>query len=58
MFAQGKENIVLYVGISNTAMRVYDKVGFVGLDNEIRTDGVDNWLEVGFDRRQVDLGHW
>ena len=46
----------MHVGVSNPAQRVYDNVGFVGLNN--RMTGVDNWLEISFDRRQVDLGHW
>ncbi|PPQ88987.1 hypothetical protein CVT25_005086 [Psilocybe cyanescens] len=51
--------IVLYVGLDNRAANVYQKVGFLGVGlNAQPAPGVDNWLEVGFDRNQVRLGHW
>ncbi|KAF8627698.1 hypothetical protein AX15_004286 [Amanita polypyramis BW_CC] len=59
LFDQGKKSVTLYVGVSNPASRVYDKVGFVGLDDSgIPVSGVDRWLEIGFNRNKVDLGHW
>ncbi|KAF9502364.1 hypothetical protein BDN71DRAFT_1437953 [Pleurotus eryngii] len=58
-----KESVVLYVGHSNEAQSVYARTGFMGLDNlrhsfQDREDGMDNWLEIGFDKDKVDLGHW
>ena len=51
---------MLYVAHNNpAAAKVYHRVGFVGLDpNEGPVAGVDNWLELGFDRNHVVLGHW
>jgi len=56
LFASGKERVVLYVGYDNRAMRVYDKVGFVGLFEPEKPDGVEDVLEVGF--TGADRGHW
>lgn len=54
-----KDKVVLYVGNTNSAARVYSRVGFVGLDeNSPPVAGVDHWVEIGFDRDQVQLGHW
>ncbi|KDQ63204.1 hypothetical protein JAAARDRAFT_188806 [Jaapia argillacea MUCL 33604] len=56
-----KEAIVLYVGSGNNAAHVYRKVGFQGLEDggvEWGREGVEPWVEVGFDPRVVDLGHW
>ncbi|KDR75524.1 hypothetical protein GALMADRAFT_68480 [Galerina marginata CBS 339.88] len=51
--------VVLFVGIENKAAKVYQKVGFVGVgDNARPAHGVEPWLELGFDRNQVRLGHW
>ncbi|RDB25406.1 hypothetical protein Hypma_007459 [Hypsizygus marmoreus] len=57
---QKKESVVLYVAHNNAAANhVYHRVGFAGLSNDTFTvDGVDPWLEIGFDRNQVQLGHW
>ncbi|KAG5636417.1 hypothetical protein H0H81_008127 [Sphagnurus paluster] len=57
---QKKESVVLYVAHENTvAIKVYDRVGFVGLsEGGPKVEGVDRWLEVGFDSAQVELGHW
>jgi predicted GNAT family acetyltransferase len=42
--------VILFVGHGNTAAnKVYGRVGFVS---------ANDWLEVGFDRDLVDLGHW
>ncbi|KAG6910503.1 hypothetical protein DXG01_009922 [Tephrocybe rancida] len=55
-----KENVVLYVAHDNpAASKVYNRVGFVGLDeSSLSVDGVESWLELGFDRNKVQLGHW
>ncbi|KAF8078899.1 hypothetical protein FPV67DRAFT_1663570 [Lyophyllum atratum] len=55
-----KESVVLYVAHNNpAASKVYNRVGFVGLDdNSPSVPGVDTWSELGFDRDIVDLGHW
>ncbi|KAG9222509.1 hypothetical protein CCMSSC00406_0002844 [Pleurotus cornucopiae] len=58
-----KESVVLYVGHSNEAQSVYARTGFMGLDDlrhsfRDREDGMDKWLEIGFDKDKVDLGHW
>jgi hypothetical protein len=53
------EKVVLYVGVENPAKIVYDRVGFLGLaPGSPAVDGVEHWLEIGFDRAEVDLGHW
>ncbi|KAJ8523311.1 hypothetical protein ONZ45_g187 [Pleurotus djamor] len=50
--------VVLYVGHDNPAKSVYSSIGFVGLGkDEDSIDGVDDWLELGFDRERVELGH-
>ena len=42
-----------------TAAKVYHRVGFVGLsEDEEPVEGVESWLELGFDQEKVDLGHW
>lgn len=52
-----KEFVALYVAHSNpAAAKVYRRVGFVGLDKPV--EGVDSWMEIGFDRSQVSLGYW
>ncbi|KAI0068118.1 hypothetical protein BV25DRAFT_523081 [Artomyces pyxidatus] len=55
-----KCSVVLYVAHNNPAAAgVYHRVGFTGLDDsKRRVDGVDPWLEIGFDREVVRLGHW
>ena len=55
---QGKEMISLYVGTTDRARRVYADAGFIGLGNSGVQEGIENWVETGFDRSQVDLGHW
>ncbi|KAF5375549.1 hypothetical protein D9615_009137 [Tricholomella constricta] len=54
-----KESVVLYVAHDNRAANyVYHRVGFAGLSNNgPAVQGVDPWLEVGFDFAEVDLGH-
>ncbi|KAJ2918045.1 hypothetical protein MD484_g2353, partial [Candolleomyces efflorescens] len=54
-----KEQIALFVGNDNPAAKVYNRVGFVGLDKtKPAVEGVERWLEIGFDRRRVQQGHW
>ncbi|EPQ60347.1 hypothetical protein GLOTRDRAFT_52422 [Gloeophyllum trabeum ATCC 11539] len=54
-----KESVVLYVSHGNPAAKVYDRVGFVGLrGNAEQYEGVDPWLELGFDPKVTRLGHW
>ena len=56
---EGKESVVLYVAHGNhAANHVYRRVGFSGLGKGERVVDVDPWLEIGFDRTQVVLGHW
>ena len=57
----GMQRVVLYVAHSNEpASRVYHRVGYKGLFSEqaSETPLVESWLELGFDRKRVDLGHW
>ncbi|KAF7350847.1 N-acetyltransferase domain-containing protein [Mycena sanguinolenta] len=55
-----KQSVALYVAHNNpAATHVYHRVGFQGLaDGCAPVEGVDSWLEVGFDRSKVELGHW
>ncbi|KAG1795744.1 uncharacterized protein HD556DRAFT_372826 [Suillus plorans] len=50
------KEIVLYVGVDNSARIVYGRVGFQGLDDESPLS--ERWLEIGFDQDKVELGHW
>jgi predicted GNAT family acetyltransferase len=54
------ETVILYVAHNNpAASKVYRKVGFQGLESpKAVADGVEDWLELGFDRQCVALGHW
>ena len=54
------ETVVLYVAHNNpAASKVYHKVGFQALESpKAVADGVEDWLELGFDRKCVILGHW
>lgn len=55
-----QDSVVLYVARNNpAAAKVYHRVGFVGLSPESEPiEGVDPWLELGFERTLVNLGHW
>ncbi|KZT75098.1 hypothetical protein DAEQUDRAFT_734567 [Daedalea quercina L-15889] len=59
-FLQSKESIVLYVAHNNpTAAKVYHRVGFIGLsEDDGDVEGVDPWLELGFEQEKIELGHW
>ena len=48
-------SVVLFVGHTLDATRVYRRVGFVGLDGS-KGDGIEDWLELGFEG--ANLGHW
>jgi len=51
--------ISLFVGVANRAAIVYNRVGFLGLNpNSPPVPGVETWIEIGFDRQHVHLGHW
>ena len=47
LFDCGKRNVTLYVGHNNSAQRVYDRVGFVGLCGKEKANGVEDSLELG-----------
>jgi hypothetical protein len=55
-----KESVILFVAHNNLAAnKVYRHVGFAGLDPDAGpVEGVSSWLEIGFDRNWVELGHW
>ncbi|KAK7472321.1 hypothetical protein VKT23_000440 [Stygiomarasmius scandens] len=57
---ESKTKVALYVAHNNpSASKVYHNVGFIGLDGDDGpTEGVEHWIEYGFDREKVDLGHW
>jgi len=50
-----KESVVVYVAHDNPdAAKVYRRAGFVGLEGKT-VEGVDPWVETGFDRSEVRL---
>jgi RimJ/RimL family protein N-acetyltransferase len=55
-----KQSVVTYVARDNqAAAKVYNRVGFIKLNEIDRSaGGIEPWLEVGFDRDMVKLGHW
>jgi hypothetical protein len=53
------QQVVLYVGNANSAARVYNRLGFQGLDGKLATpDPASHWLELGFDPKMTELGFW
>ncbi|OCH89554.1 hypothetical protein OBBRIDRAFT_659549 [Obba rivulosa] len=56
LFDCGKDSVVLYVGHTNNAQRVYERVGFVGLCGKDKPEGVEDSLELGF--AGTNRGHW
>jgi len=58
--AKKPQSVVLYVGHTLDATRVYRRVGFVGLEDDVHenkeVEGVEDWLELGF--AGANLGHW
>lgn len=57
LFDCGKRNVTLYVGHNNSAQRVYDRVGFVGLCGKEKVNGVEDSLELGL-VTGASRGHW
>jgi hypothetical protein len=53
----GKRTVTLYVGHNNSAQRVYDRVGFVGLCGKEKINGVEDSLELGLVTDEP-RGHW
>jgi hypothetical protein len=53
----GKQSVTLYVGHNNSAQRVYDRVGFVGLCGKEKVNGVEDSLELGL-VTGAPRGHW
>ena len=50
--------VTLFVAHDNPAAnKTYENVGFVGL-GDTSSPEVEPWLEIGFDREKVKLGHW
>ena len=56
LFDREKEAVTLYVGHGNSAQRVYDRVGFVGLCGKEQPEGVEDSIEFGF--VGTARGHW
>ncbi|KAG8852832.1 hypothetical protein FRB96_008520 [Tulasnella sp. 330] len=53
----GKREVVLFVAHDNKAAeKVYDRVGFQGLWGKARPEGVNDWVEIGFE--DAEVGHW
>lgn len=53
------ESVVLFVGHTLAATRVYHRVGFVGVGpgkGASYTPDAESWLEIGF--HDTTLGHW
>ena len=58
LISSGRESVILFVAHDNgAANRTYEKIGFAGLDGS-PVEGVSSWMEIGFDREMVELGHW
>jgi len=53
----GKRSVTLYVGHNNSAQRVYDRVGYVGLCGKEKVNGVEDSLELGL-VTGAPRGHW
>jgi ribosomal protein S18 acetylase RimI-like enzyme len=60
-----QQSVILYVGHTLDAARIYRRVGFVGLGEDegsssvrqdVKVEGVEDWLELGFEG--ASLGHW
>jgi len=48
LFDVKRDAVTLYVGHGNSAQRVYDRVGFVGLCGKERPADVEDSIELGF----------
>lgn len=53
----GKRSVTLYVGHNNSAQRLYDRIGFVGLCGKEKVNGVEDSLELGL-VTGAPRGHW
>ncbi len=53
----GKRSVTLYCGHENSAQRVYDRVGYVGLCGKEKVNGVEDSLELGL-VTGAPRGHW
>lgn len=63
LYKYNKESVVLYVGDTNPARKVYQRVGFTDTTDEALCPSngqfkKGDWLELGFDQSKVNLGHW
>lgn len=57
LYELNKQLVVLFVAHDNKAAeKVYDRVGFQGLWGKARPEGVNDWVEIGFE--DTELGHW
>jgi len=57
LYEQKRNSVVLFVAHDNVAAeKVYDRVGFQGLCGKPRPEGVNDWIEIGFE--DTELGHW
>ncbi|KAF9650542.1 hypothetical protein BDM02DRAFT_3092896 [Thelephora ganbajun] len=56
LFDANRDAVTLYVSHGNSAQRVYDRVGFVGLCGKERPAGVEDAIEFGF--VGTARGHW
>jgi predicted GNAT family acetyltransferase len=60
-FKAGKSHVVLFVGHTLSAARVYNRVGFIGVGTPkgkhcVQDPNVERWLELGFEGTHI--GHW
>ena len=56
LFDTKSDIVMLYVSHGNSAQRVYDRVGFVGLCGKEQPEGVEGAIELGF--VGTTRGHW
>jgi len=56
LYDVGRDAVTLYVSHGNSAQRVYDRVGFVGLCGKEQPAGVEDSIELGF--VGTIRGHW
>ena len=56
LFDTKRDVVMLYVSHGNSAQRVYDRVGFVGLCSKEQPEGVEDAVELGF--VGAARGHW
>lgn len=56
LFDMKRDAVTLYVSHGNSAQRVYDRVGFVGLCGKEQPGDVEDSIELGF--VGTARGHW